>query len=74
MTREGMFRMVNLARTATKHNFIQISVIVIVVVVVSLPLTRDGGTASTAIQVHAVNLIELGQGNGGSHFEPVMND
>ena len=30
------------------------------VVVVIPPLPRDGGTAQTAIQVHAVNLIELG--------------
>ena len=32
---------------------------VVVVVVTTLPLPRDGGTARTAIQVHAVNLIEI---------------
>ena len=32
----------------------------LVVVVITPPLPRDGGTARTAIQVHAVNLIELG--------------
>ena len=30
-----------------------------VVVVITLPLPRDGGTARTAIQVHAVTLIEI---------------
>ena len=30
------------------------------VVVFTLPLPQDEGTARTAIQVHAVNLIELG--------------
>ena len=31
----------------------------VVVVVITPPLPRDGGTARTAIQVHAVNLIEI---------------
>ena len=31
----------------------------VVVVVVTPPFPRDGGTARTAIKVHAVNLIEL---------------
>ena len=35
-------------------------VVVVVVVVVTSPLPRDGDTARTAIQVHAINLIELG--------------
>ena len=30
-----------------------------VVVVINPPLPRDGGTARTATQVHAVNLIEI---------------
>ena len=34
-------------------------VVVVVVVVITPPLPRDGGTARTAIQVHAVNLIEI---------------
>ena len=34
--------------------------VVVVVVVVTPLLPRDGGTARTAIQVHVVNLIELG--------------
>ena len=32
------------------------------------PLPWDGGMARTAIQVHAINLIELGQGKSGSPF------
>ena len=32
----------------------------VVVVVTTPPLPRDGGTARTAIQVHAVNLTKLG--------------
>ena len=32
---------------------------VVVVVVITPSLPRDGGTARTAIQVHAVNLIEI---------------
>ena len=38
------------------------------VVVITPPLPRDGGTARTVIQVHAVNLIELGLGKDGSPF------
>ena len=38
-----------------------------VIVVITSPLPRDGGTARTAIQVHAVKL-ELGKGRGGSPF------
>ena len=40
----------------------------VVVVVIAHPLPRDGGTTRTAIQVHTVNLIELGYGKGGSPF------
>ena len=40
-----------------------------VVVVITPPLPRDGDTTLTAIQVHAVNLIELGKGKGGSPFQ-----
>ena len=29
--------------------------------------------ARTAIQVHAINLIELGQGKMAAHFEPVVD-
>ena len=32
---------------------------VVVVVVITFPLLRDGAMARTAIQVHAVNLIEI---------------
>ena len=42
--------------------------VVVVVVVVTPYLPRDGGTARTAIQVHAVNLIDLGWGKSGSPF------
>ena len=38
------------------------------VVVVIPPLPRDGGTARTAIQIHAVNLIEFGEEKSGSPF------
>ena len=41
---------------------------VVVVVVVTPPLPWDGGMARTSIQVHAVNLIELDWGKGGSPF------
>ena len=37
-------------------------VVVVVVVVITSPLPRDEGMARTAIQVHAVNLIEIRQG------------
>ena len=43
-------------------------VVVVVVVVITPPLPRDGGTARTTIQIHAVNLIELGLGKDGSPF------
>ena len=39
-----------------------------VVVVITPPLSRDGGTARTAIQVHAVNLTEIGWEKDGSPF------
>ena len=32
------------------------------------PLSWDGGMARTAIQVHAIHLIELGSGKSGSPF------
>ena len=38
------------------------------VVVITPPLPRDGVTARTAIQVHAVNLIEIRLGKDGSLF------
>ena len=34
-------------------------VVVVVVVVITPSLPRDGGTARSAIQIHAVNLIEI---------------
>ena len=46
----------------------------VVVVVITPPLPRDGGTARTAIQVQAVNLIEIRLGEMAAHFEPIMND
>ena len=39
---------------------LSVVVVVVVVVVITPPLPRDGGTARTIIQIHAVNLIELG--------------
>ena len=38
--------------------------------VVTPPLPRDGGTTSTAIQVHAVNLIEI---RLGERWQPISN-
>ena len=38
------------------------------VVVITSPLLQDEGTAQTAMQVHAVNLIEIRQGKDGSSF------
>ena len=43
---------------------------VVVVVVITLLLLRDGGTARTAIQVHAVNLIEIWLGE---RWQPISN-
>ena len=40
----------------------------VVVAVITLPLPRDGGTARTAIQVHAVNLIEIRLGEDSNPF------
>ena len=42
----------------------------VVVVVITPPLPRDGGTARTAIQVHAVNLIEI---RPGERWQPISN-
>ena len=39
--------------------YLDSSNVVVVVVVITPPLLRDGGTARTAIQVHAVNLIDI---------------
>ena len=41
-----------------------------VVVVITPPLPRDGGTAQTAIQVHAANLIEI---KLGKRWQPILN-
>ena len=38
--------------------------------VVTPPLPRDGGTARTAIQVHAINLIEI---RLGERWQPISN-
>ena len=35
------------------------NIVVVVVVVITPPLPWDGGTTRTAIQVHAVKLIEI---------------
>ena len=40
------------------------------VVVISSPLPRDGGTARTAIQVHAVSLIKI---RPGERWQPISN-
>ena len=55
--------------SALHYFFLQLSFIVmkrkflcfslVVVVVITPPLPWDGGTVRTAIQVHAVNLIEI---------------
>ena len=37
---------------------------VVVVAVITPPLPRDGSTAQTAIQVHAINLFEIRLGEG----------
>ena len=47
-----------------------ISVVVVVVVVITPSLLRDGGTARTAIQGHAVNLIEI---RLGERWQPIFN-
>ena len=43
---------------------------VVVAVVITPPLPRDGGTARMAIQVHAVNLIEIMLGE---RWQPISN-
>ena len=48
---------------------------VVVVVVITPSLPRDGGTARTAIQVRAVNLIKIRLGERWQPlFEPVLSD
>ena len=42
----------------------------VVVVVITPPLPQDGGTARTAIQVHADNLIEI---RLGETWQPISN-
>ena len=42
-----------------------------VVVVITLPLLRDGGTARTAIQVHAATLIEI---RLGERSQPILSE
>ena len=42
----------------------------VVVVVITPPLPRDGGTARTAIQIHAVNLVEIRLGKS---WQPISN-
>ena len=46
----------------------------VLVVVITPPLPRNRVTARTAIQAHAVNLIEIRLGKNGSSFEPVMSN
>ena len=43
---------------------------VVVVVLITPPLPRDGGTAQTAVQVYAVNLIEI---RLGKRWQPISN-
>ena len=45
-------------------------VVVVVVVMITPPLPRDVGTARTANQVHAVNLIEI---RLGERWQPISN-
>ena len=46
------------------------NVVVVFVVVITPPLPQDGGTARTAIQVHAVNRIEI---RLGKRWQPILN-
>ena len=50
--------------------FTLIALVVVVVFVITPPLPRDEGTARTAIQVHAVNLIEI---RLGERWQPISN-
>ena len=47
---------------------------VVVVVVITPPLPRDRGTALTAIQFHAVNLIEIRLGECTRSRDPLYAD
>ena len=50
--------------------FCAFHVVVVVVVVIIPSLPRNGGTARTAIQVHAFNLIEI---RLGERWQPISN-
>ena len=52
------------------HDTINIAFVVVAVVVITTPLSQDGGTARTTIQVHAVNLIEI---RLGERWQPISN-
>ena len=54
--------------TTPSHQLL--SVVVVVVVVVTPPHPWDGGTVRTAIQVHAVNLIDI---RLGERWQPISN-
>ena len=56
-------KLMTLIRSLTKT-------VVVVVVVITPPLPGDGGTARTAIQVHAVNLIDI---RPGERWQPISN-
>ena len=53
-----------------KLKHIQKQEFVDVVVMITPPLLQDVGTAQTAIQVHAVNLIEI---RLGERWQPISN-
>ena len=48
----------------------KLAVVHVVVVLITPPLPRDGDTAQTAIQVHAVNLIKI---RLGERWQPISN-
>ena len=57
--------------TSWLESHLLVVVVVVVVVVITPPLPRDGGTAPTAIQVHAVSLIDIRLGEDGSPFRTI---
>ena len=61
--------MIFLTKSSDPTNFSGDSTVVVVVIIIPC-LPRDGGSARTAIQVHAVNLIEILLGE---RWQPTSN-
>ena len=67
---DGAYRNLNQKLKLESKELLAVTYATYVVVVITPPLPRDGGTARTAIQVHAVNLIEI---RLGERWQPILN-